>query len=817
MIKRPLVCILVAFVTGILLALSKLSLLVIICILILLYFLLYLLMYHVKLPPLLLGKLFSYFPTCPDKNIAEKATVLSKEDRFLWFLPLFLLLGCLMMKEEQRRPALYDAFADEVSCTLTGSITMIVEKQWGDVLYLKNNRVWLDEEVPYLCENIIVYRTTTESYNKSMDPSLSTDLLIGNQITVYGTLQKFSTATNPGQFNEQLYYQIENIDFKLQADRTTVTDGGYSAYHKFLTSLKSKLIEVYNHMLAEQEAGVLAAMLLGEKYLLGEEIKELYQVNGISHVLAISGLHVSLIGMTIFHLLKKLKLPVILATFLSIFFIYSYGLLTNLSVSTNRAILMMILLLLSTIFGKTYDMLSAISLSALLILMQNPYQLFGAGFLLSYGAVLGIGVLLPILTLLFPTKNSLLLSLYISISAQLATLPAIVYFFFRVPVYGVLTNLIILPFVTLLTLASLLAGIAGILNTPLGIFLVGGSNYILQFYEWTCRLISGLPKSLLTVGRPDALRILLYGVLVLIFTLIARRYKKKCSVLLLIAAVVILLIPHKVVGLEITFLDVGQGDGIYMETETKTTYLIDGGSQDVYKPGKNRLEPFLLSKGKDYIDYAIITHPDSDHTSGIMELIQESRIRIGCLLLPSIEEKDEAYLGLETLAENRGIPVRYLSAGDRIKDGELSLFCLHPSIDYKPLSVNAYSLVLSVSYGDFDMLLTGDLERDGETYVQEQLKGLEIWKSSDEKPAFDYDILKVAHHGSKYSTTEAFLQIIQPKVSLISCGKKNRYGHPHLELMERLDDIGSEVIITYESGAITIKTDGKRIRIRREK
>lgn len=812
MIKRPLVCILAAYVTGILLALCKLSLLIIICILILSYFLLYLLMYPVKLP-MLLGKHSSQSSSCPDKNITDKATVLSKRDRFLWFLPLFLLLGCLIMREEQRRPALYDAFGNEVSCTLTGSVAMIVEKQWGDVLYLKNNRVWLDEKESYLCENIMVYRTTTERYNKSIDPSLSANLFIGNQITVFGTLEKFSAATNPGQFDEQLYYKIENIDFKLQADRITVTNDGYSAYHVFLSSLKSKLIEVYSHMLGDQEAGVLIAMLLGEKYLLGEEIKELYQINGISHVLAISGLHVSLIGMTIFHLLKKLKLPIVLATFLSIFFIYSYGVLTNLSVSTSRAILMMILLLLSTIFGKTYDMLSAISLSALLILMQNPYQLFGAGFLLSYGAVLGIAVLLPRLTLLFPTKNPLLLSLYISISAQLTTLPAIVYFFFQVPVYGVLTNLIILPFVTLLTLTSLLAGIVGVLHLPLGIFLIGGSNYILQFYEWICRLISYLPKPLLTVGRPDALRILLYGLLVLSFTLIVTRYKKKRSILLLVTAVVILLMPNQAAGLEITFLDVGQGDGIYMKTVTGTTYLIDGGSQDVYKVGKNRLEPFLLSKGRDYIDYVIITHPDSDHTSGIIELIQEDRIRIGCLLLPNIEEKDEAYQGIETLAGSRRIPVQYLSAGDCIKDGELSLFCLHPSKGYKSSSQNAYSVVLSVSYGDFDMLLTGDLEEDGEMLVLEQLKSLEIWNRYDEKPSTNYDVLKCAHHGSKNSTYEDLLKLIRPELSIISCGKNNRYGHPHTELLERLEDIGSEVLITNVNGAIMIITDGTRIRI----
>jgi competence protein ComEC len=554
-------------------------------------------------------------------------------------------------------------------------------------------------------------------------------------------------------------------------------------------------------------------MLLGEKYLLDEEIKQLYQQNGIAHVLAISGLHVSLIGMFIFHLLKKLKFPITLATFLSIFFIYSYGVLTNFSVSTNRAVVMMVVMLLSALIGKTYDMLSAMALSALLILLQNPLQILSAGFLLSYGAVIGIAILLPCLLKIFPTKNFLLSSLLISISAQATTTPLVLYFFYQFPVYGILTNLIILPFVTVLTLISILAGIAGIIYLPIGIFLIGGSNYILKFYEWVCRTGSNMPGNLITLGRPNWLLILLYLSFLLLFLWAVKRYGKKYVVLILIVAPIMLFLPDKNVGLEITMLEVGQGEAIFMQSDKGNNYLIDGGSSNVSKVGIYRLQPFLMSQGVGELDYAIITHSDKDHISGLKELIEREQIIINNLVLPKIAEKDEAYIELETLSKEKGITIQYIREGDVILDGDIRIVCLHPRPDYIPSSSNAYSTVLSITYGEFDMLLTGDLEKDGEKELIKLLENPEYRANNAIRPATDYDILKVAHHGSKYSTFEEFLQIVQPEISIISCGEDNSYGHPHEELIERLYRVGSEIKITYEYGAITIRTDGKKLEI----
>jgi competence protein ComEC len=728
---------------------------------------------------------------------------ISRRDSFLWCLPLLLLLGYYTMGAQMARPALDRAFDEKARCELSGRITMIVEKQWGRALYVTDNTIHLSGRDPFRCENIIVNCSDHQTY------------LVGNQITVFGEIQKFSEAANPGQFNEKLYYEIENIDYKMKADQIQITDSSYSKFHAVINRIKQRLIHVYSNILNKKESGALIAMLLGEKFLLEEEIKELYQENGISHILAISGLHIMLIGMFLYQLLRKLRIPLIPATIVTILFIYSYGVLTNFSVSTNRAVVMMVILLLAAIFGKTYDMLSATALSAFLILMQNPLQIFSAGFLLSFGAVLGIALMMPCLSSLFPSQNVISNSLNVSISAQLMTMPVLLNFFYQYPIYNLFINLLVLPFTSFLVLSAIIAGIAGVIYLPFGVFCIGGTNYVLIFYEGVCKIGSSLPGNRITTGQPEGLRMLLYLSLLGVFLWGVKRYQKKRLLLVLILAVMILFFPRQNTGLEITMLDVGQGDGIFMKTERNTTYFIDGGSTDIKKVGTYRIQPFLLSSGVDVIDYAIVSHSDNDHISGLKELFVDDKISIRNLLLPNTSFKDEAFLELEQLAVERGANVQYIKEGDRITDGNIQITCLHPTPEFIPQSNNAYSTVLSINYGDFDMLLTGDLELNGEEAVTELLTEYAIGASNS--ITTDYDILKVAHHGSKNSTLEDFLQIVRPEIALISCGKDNSYGHPHKELIERLEQMKSKIKITTEGGAITIKTDGKKVEVREYK
>ena len=253
-------------------------------------------------------------------------------------------------------------------------------------------------------------------------------------------------------------------------------------------------------------------------------------------------------------------------------------------------------------------------------------------------------------------------------------------------------------------------------------------------------------------------------------------------------------------------IDVGQGDSIFVRTPQNTTYLFDGGSSDVKNVGKYRIVPFLKASGVRTLDYIVVSHMDSDHINGIVEMLSDADcfyINIKNIVLPKIKEKDQVYIGLEETIKNKGIHIIYVSAGDEFGDESVIMKCLHPSQTFAYTSQNGYSTTVSLNYKNFDMLFTGDLETDGEDAMM------------DEKMLKDYDVLKVAHHGSMYSSQQTFLDIIKPEIAIISCGIKNGYGHPHPELINRLRSHNSQIYITTECGEITLKTDGFRIGVER--
>ena len=201
------------------------------------------------------------------------------------------------------KPAPMDlAFEYKEPCKLSGEVTMSVSKENSNILYLKKVSVELESGDPYICNQVIIYYRDNKEY------------LIGNKVTVYGTIQKFSKATNPGQFNEYLYNKTQNIDYKVMAEHIEIIDSEYKPFHVFLSRIKQRLVRIYYILLEDKESGVIRAILLGERHWMDDEIKQLYQESGISHLLSISGLHVSLIGMTIYCLLKRMKLGLFIST-----------------------------------------------------------------------------------------------------------------------------------------------------------------------------------------------------------------------------------------------------------------------------------------------------------------------------------------------------------------------------------------------------------------------------------------------------------------------------------------------------------------------
>lgn len=701
------------------------------------------------------------------------------------------------------------AVTEKCDAQVTGRVSRRTDKDNKTQLYLENCQV---EWESGRCEagRMLIYLSEIKDYPVGTDLSLS------------GTIYPTEEPTNPGQFNSRLYYAGKGISCTFYAECVQVTGGHPAPVRESLTLLGKRLGEVYRQVLEEKDSRLLGAMVLGRKEGLDPEIKELYQRNGISHLLAISGLHVSLVGMGLYRLLRRLTGSYAAAGIPSVLFLAAYGWMTGGSISTVRAALMCGMAILADLLGRTYDMLTGIGVSALILMFVNPLNARQSAFLLSYGAVLAIALILPVWKLYKKKYGPLGQALSVSLSVLFLTFPLLLCFFYEYPLYATLLNLFAIPLMSILMVCGILCGGTGLFCLPAARLLAIPCHLILLFYEWAGKRCLGLPGALLTMGCPAGWKILLYyGILTAgLLRLYREKYRERyfrgsepflpgkrvlAAAAAPLALCLCLLCTRVFRGLEIRMLDVGQGDAVYLRGPDGTTCLYDGGSSSVKNAGAYRILPFLKWSGTGQLDYILISHMDRDHISGVQELLEDSKksggIRIGHVVLPKLSAKDEAYEEMEALIREAGIELLYMEAGDRLEGGAWSLTCLWPESGTGADDRNELSMVVLAEYGDFQMLLTGDIGEKAEERLAASGRLCEA------------EILKVAHHGSKYSSTEIFLGQVQPAVSLISCSASNRYGHPGEETLERLRESGSRVFITRDCGAVRVWTDGKYVRV----
>lgn len=630
---------------------------------------------------------------------------------------------------------------------------------------------------------------------------------MGSVVLMEGKFYAFSHATNPGEFDGADYYRIMGQQGRLMQAECLAQSGDYSGFREKLYLCRKHLSLLIQSCYPGEEASVMGAMLLGEKGTLDTEVKSLYQQNGIIHILAISGLHLSVLGMGFYNLLNRLRVPKVVNIIFSIALMYCYGVMTGMGVSVIRALVMFGLKLAAPLAGRTYDMLTAMTAAALLILVQQPLYLTHSGFLFSFGAICAIG-LLPEVSVHLPSSNRFLKALSAGAWVSLATLPVHLCFYYEFPPFSVLLNLIVIPCMGVLLLSGVCAMAAAVFFLPLGRFAALPGIWILAFYERCCELCMKLPGRKWITGRPENWQTAAFLLVFMLAVFFVKRMKRGqfAAAVFVAVAVLTMRVPR---GLTITFLDVGQGDCICME-EGGRHFLIDGGSSDTNDVDAYRIVPFLKCRGISRLDAVFVTHPDSDHENGIrgmLEDYEDNGIRIGMLVMPdvSMESKNENYLTLVALAETKSVPVRLIHAGEHMESGRLSLTCLHPATGYENEDTNAYSTVLCLKYGRFSALFTGDLEGEGEEIVTELLC----------RSAGNITLLKVAHHGSKNSTSEAFLSAVNPKIAVISAGRDNSYGHPHRETLDRLEGQGCTVLQTPEEGAVTIRVKGEKVSVER--
>ncbi|WP_455714430.1 ComEC/Rec2 family competence protein [Anaerosporobacter sp.] len=809
---------------------------------------------------------------------------INKEDRFILLLPIIIIIGYSRMNT-MLEPTPFDTYCERTcNANVEGKIVRITEKENSTSYYLNNVILYPSPEIKIpIKQKILVYGDKNSKFK------------VGNTVRFTGEVSQILKSTNEGQFNSHTYYLSEGIRYQMFAETMKCIDASYSWYHVALASLRAKVSSVYTRILRSEEAGVMQAMFLGETQALDTEIKYLYQRNGISHILSISGLHISFLGLLLYKIFQKIGCPVYLNAGVVSIVVFSYGQMTDFSVSTNRAVVMLLVSMFAVVIGRTYDMLSAISLSSCIILIQNPMQLYNTGFQLSFLAVCVLAVFgniyerlkeekieqkqnegkynsqqdgmrieqiiyEKILTLIkhirkgvakkkWITLDEFLLSLdewiykkyklresnrgkalQSSLIISAATAPILASTFCEIPVYSVILNLFVIPLTSVLMTLGVVAGLIGVWWIDFARVLGYGITFILNFYEVLCNIFAKLPFHLVLTGKPNIAQIVIYCTAVIGVVLLSVKTKHK-NVIYIIAFLWILLFRLPSTNLTMTMLDISQGDSIYIKTPKGVSILVDGGSSDVKEIGKYRIEPFLKSQGVRMIDYVVLTHMDADHINAVMEIMErmsdvkedrqsktsklssmafyDGQVGIKNLILPETSLIDETYTQIENLARMKGIKLHYFGRGDTISEGELTINCLHPYLEYNTDSKNDTSIVLELTYRQFDALLLGDLESGGEKELINRAK--ENPKSLLTVQKKGYDIIKIAHHGSKYSTSDEFLEYFSARIAWISSGYGNRYGHPHKELLERLKENHIPYRWTVNEGAITISTDGERM------
>ena len=701
--------------------------------------------------------------------------------RSLILLSAFILGIFHMQKEEVFRAAYMSKIEDGSRIAVWGELIKMETTEYGYRGILSNCYLRQDKEyIP--CNDVMVYMSN-DQYK------------VGQIHKITGKVNMFSRARNQGNFDSYSYYQSLKIDFAMEGEEFLLLEEEENPVKRYLVALKEQICRVYDSCMSQKAAGFYKTMVMGDKTDLDENLKQLFQLGGISHILAISGLHVSILGRGLYRILRRGGMGFWLAGIFGGLLLLGYYIMVGNSVSTQRAVGMMFLFFLAQGLGRSYDMLNALGGMILVLLWQNPFLIENSGFWFSVMALLGVGVVGKALA------KGHLLGLKMSLGISLATIPITAISYFEIPLYSPFINAVILPLLTPIFCLAVVVGLLGsFLPYAVTCLLLQPCQWLMNFYEWVCEIISKLPGASIICGKPMWWQIILYYVVLFGGIYIVEKiWDNKALYVGIIIFCFLCIVYPKEKAFEISFLDVGQGDGIYISGGDETTYFIDGGSSNVKEVGLNRILPFLKAKGIQKIDYWFVSHCDTDHISGLQEILDVG-YEIGHIVVYERCSNGEKYHNLIEKASDAGVEVLHMKGGDRICSQQLEVLCVALEKENKgelQADANNNSLILQVERREsedsetFTALFAGDISIEVENCLGEN--GL----------LKDVDLVKANHHGSNYSNGTKFFEITRPAYIVVSCSEYNVYGHPGAMAVKRMKDSGARIFYTMDGGQIS--------------
>ncbi|MBC2013427.1 DNA internalization-related competence protein ComEC/Rec2 [Listeria marthii] len=644
------------------------------------------------------------------------------------------------------------------------------------------------------------YKITTEEEQQQLK-----NLQYGQFISVSANIETPQVNRNQNQFNYQEHLKRQRIHYVLQASSLSISDEVSPSVLMRIQNIRLQTITHITENISPKINPYFLALITGEKNGFSPEMYETYQQMGVVHLLAISGLHVNLLVGAIYFLLLKFGITRERAVLCLLIFLPFYIILTGANPPVIRAATMTALLLLSEKYATKWSSFSVICLSFVLFFLLQPYVIYEVGFQLSYAV--SFGIILSSCQILTRQQNIFTKSLAISFVSTMMSSVVMMYHFYSFSWVGIFFNLLYVPIFTIIILPGCISVFLLSMCSPvLSAIPESVLTFLIQFIESFTNVLAKIPRQTLVTGRPNTIiLVLIIGTILLFFY---QWQKKKFPIGIFIFFCMLCYISSfNFIG-KVSFVDVGQGDSILIQLPyNKGNYLIDTGGQLPFekedwakkrKPftiGESTLTPVLKSKGISSLDKVIITHSDADHMEGLDDLAKNISIK-ELIFAQGAENKAIMKEALDAMPQ---VKQTIILAGANWQVGENRFECLYPT--QAGVGGNDDSIVLKAILDNKVWLFTGDLEANGEQKLLDQ--------------PVKADILKVGHHGSKTSTSKEFIQQVQPTFAIISCGVKNRFGHPHAETLKTLEaaetmilrtDLQGEIIYTFGKGfEVTLK------------
>lgn len=661
-----------------------------------------------------------------------------------------------------------------------------------------------EKEYKKVCTAKIVRNNKKILINIKMSQDIPS-IKYGDSLYIEGEFKQPEEARNYKGYNYKQYLKTKKIIGTVELEKVKILK---SSNGSFIHNIQKYIRDTINGTLTDEEGNLLLAILLGDKDKLSEDIQESFKTSNLSHMLAVSGAHVSYIILGLTYVLQNSIIGKKNGKIVCIIFLLAFMAITNFTPSVTRACIMAILTLFSSIIYRKSDVYTNISVAALITLIFNPYSLLDLGFQLSYGGT--IGIIIFIKRIQEKKSNSKVINYIkqmalVSIYANIIIIPIMMYHFNTVSFTFIISNIMASPILGIIVITGFLFIIASITVKPLTRLIAIFIKPILSILIKISQICSKLPFSNILVVTPYMFNVISYYAIILYC--IKSKKNNKCKIIICLLIVLILInfiiyiFPQK---LRIFFIDVGQGDSTLIITPDIKTVLVDGGGSDSFDVGEKVLLPYLLDRRILKVDYVLISHFDTDHATGVAQIL--GKIDVSSIILTRQLEENDIYRHILSIAKEKKIKLIYVKEGDVLKIGGIKISIIHPEnklMINNPMNNN--SIVCKVEYNSFSMLLTGDIEMEAEELILRKNINLKA------------DVLKVAHHGSKTSTTGEFLKAINPKVALIGVGKNNNFGHPSNEVIQRLKENGTRIYRTDENGeiSITVNKKGRIIKIQR--